>query len=240
MLVVCYVVIESEIHALVDCPHAEEICEGSKLIIRELWPLHQDLLLLLVDVFKFVEEDLFRLDLITLWSIWFDRNQIIHGKRGRTAAKVISWAEAYFEEVCDPQKAKENERTNQHVFKWIKPKLGWWKLNSHAAIDSLRGLVGFGFVIRNSEGKILVTGRKRVRLKALALVAEAMAIRFGTQVTKETGLFPCLVESNRLTLINVAKGNTCSFLEEGTLAQDLGDLVLPYYVDLFSFCIEKL
>lgn len=44
------------------------------------------------------------------------------------------------------------------IGKWEVPSVGWYKLTVDVAVDKVNGTVGYGAVMRNSDGHVMVVG----------------------------------------------------------------------------------
>ncbi|PON45635.1 Ribonuclease H-like domain containing protein [Parasponia andersonii] len=113
-------------------------------------------------------------------------------------------------------------------------------MSTDAALDVQNGLGGLGVVIRDCNGQIMVVAIKRVKIGSDALMVESLAIRFGLEIAKDSGLFPCLVELECLAAINLIKGITSLCLEAGLVIEDIRRLVAPHSLNLFSFVSQCL
>lgn len=69
---------------------------------------------------------------------------------------------------------------------WVPLREGCVKINTDTAILGNEE-VGLGVVIRDSSGKVLVMAVRRYQARWKALLAEAMAVRFGMQVARRHG-----------------------------------------------------
>ena len=75
---------------------------------------------------------------------------------------------------------------------WEKPKFGWVKCNVDAAVFASQGRIGFGCVIRNSEGCFLAAQCAGMAGSFGAREAEALGIREALNWIKEMR-FPCVI-----------------------------------------------
>ena len=94
----------------------------------------------------------------------------------------------------------------QDVVIWEPPQLGWFKLNTNVAVDVQNGKVSYGAGIRNHEGLVMLAETNFGNYCEDVAIAEAEAICFGIQLAKETGLFPLMIESDSLFVIQLIQG----------------------------------
>ncbi|KAL8547597.1 hypothetical protein ACS0TY_007062 [Phlomoides rotata] len=88
----------------------------------------------------------------------------------------------------------------QNSGKWTPPSPGRRKLNSDATIFK-DGTVGLGFVVRDEHGLVLMAGSKRCLSAGSSTLAEALALRFGLEKTREAGLGRVQLETDSETLV---------------------------------------
>ncbi|KAK4852517.1 hypothetical protein QYF36_024774 [Acer negundo] len=76
-------------------------------------------------------------------------------------------------------------------------------VNSDAAIDVSRGVVGIGLVIRNSEGCVMASSSQQLFASFSPMVAEAVAIQKGNQLAIDTGLVPLEMVSDAAVVVGL-------------------------------------
>lgn len=92
------------------------------------------------------------------------------------------------------------------IVKWIRPPMGWIKLNtdgSHNSVDS----IGAGGIIRDSNGKIMMAFAKYLGIGSSNL-AEAKAIIYGLQWCISHRFQSIILESDSLIIVNMIKGKS--------------------------------
>ncbi|KAL8469857.1 hypothetical protein ACS0TY_032640 [Phlomoides rotata] len=72
------------------------------------------------------------------------------------------------------------DKPKTHRTSWGPPPAGTYKLNSDAAIFA-DGTVGFGFVIQDANGLVILAGSKRCRAWGNSTLVEALALRYNIQ-----------------------------------------------------------
>lgn len=88
-----------------------------------------------------------------------------------------------------------SERTGSQL-RWTKPDRGWVKVNVDAALDRKDGRMGFGIILRDHEGKVLVAKSIAWVGSLDSLAAEAMAAYFGVIVGHEQGVQHLILEGD--------------------------------------------
>ncbi|KAL5865476.1 hypothetical protein ACOSQ3_002990 [Xanthoceras sorbifolium] len=86
--------------------------------------------------------------------------------------------------------------------RWKAPSPGWYKVNSDAAVDSVRKRVGLGVVIRDCQGQVMAALSQVYPLLVSLEIAEAMAIRRGIQLVSELVLSPFGLESDASSVVS--------------------------------------
>ncbi|KAL5842014.1 hypothetical protein ACOSQ3_012617 [Xanthoceras sorbifolium] len=92
---------------------------------------------------------------------------------------------------------------------WSPPAAGCWKINMDAAIDSARGGVGVGIIVRNHLGQL----------------AEGVAMLLGICFTAESGLCPASLESDATVVVSAF----------GLILHDIISAVNRFHISSISF-----
>ncbi|KAK3211119.1 hypothetical protein Dsin_015825 [Dipteronia sinensis] len=111
----------------------------------------------------------------------------------------------------------------QHI-RWKAPMVGMYKLNKDAALDMRQLCVGMGLAIRDHAGNVMATSAQRIDASFTPQLAEAIAILRGLQFAIETGLFPILVESDALEVVNLVNSASEISADFGLVVCDIKDL----------------
>ncbi|XP_059455112.1 uncharacterized protein LOC132185342 [Corylus avellana] len=102
--------------------------------------------------------------------------------------------------------------------RWGKPARGWMKVNVDSALNKKEGKMGFGLVMRDHEGRVIVA-KSIVRLgKWDSAAAEALAAYFGVISGHEQGVQQLILEGD-------AKQITEAIKDEGQNLSLLGQLI---------------
>ncbi|KAK2637132.1 hypothetical protein Ddye_031924 [Dipteronia dyeriana] len=107
--------------------------------------------------------------------------------------------------------------------KWKPPAEGLFKINTDAAINGSLGHVGIGIIIRDSAGHVMASSSPQS--------AEAVAILRGLQLARDSGLWPCSIESDALSVVMLMNSKAIPCAEIGLAIQDILSLV-----DKLSIC----
>ncbi|KAL5865147.1 hypothetical protein ACOSQ3_002661 [Xanthoceras sorbifolium] len=131
--------------------------------------------------------------LVAVWLVWRQRNLFVH-----SAGKALCddfWSRAG--DLCAEfakagASAPVSPFVSGAVKAWLPPITGVFKVNVDATIDSSSSRFGVGVII-------LAVGR-------CAECAEVRAILDGFLLAADWGLFPLLMESNALNIVNLCNG----------------------------------
>ncbi|XP_019189724.1 PREDICTED: uncharacterized protein LOC109184133 isoform X2 [Ipomoea nil] len=93
--------------------------------------------------------------------------------------------------------------SSAEVVKWLKPPDGWYKLNVDAALDNNNSKMGFGFVLRDSNGLFKATGMIPWQGLHGPDEAEAIGIREALKWLKLQSLDRICIESDCAKVIHV-------------------------------------
>ncbi|TXG48983.1 hypothetical protein EZV62_024858 [Acer yangbiense] len=103
-----------------------------------------------------------------------------------------------------------------------------FKINTDAALDIQENYVGIAVVIRNFQGKVMLSFCKNFQACYSPQIAEALAVVEGLRLAKNGGFFPAVLESDALMVVR----DICNKV---SLSSEVG-LVLD---DILHFCRES-
>lgn len=118
--------------------------------------------------------------------------------------------------------------------KWSKPENGWKKLNIDAALDMLNRRVGFGFVLRDEDGRFLAA--KEVPRPGLTRAdeAEVMGMKEALKWLKEINIDGVQIETYCIKTVNNMNNNS-SLSYFDLLLNDVRQLAKGFSMLSFSF-----
>lgn len=147
---------------------------------------------------------------LMLWRVWFLRNDAVHCHGKNSVCGSVQFLQHYAETLlltrqkADDPKGKQiaqhmgqqkpnsdKELKKEHKQHWKPPPVGWAKINVDGAFTVEDGRCGLGIVIRNSEGKVLLSSWRFIRQCRTAEEAEVMACCEGLKLA-------CALVANRL------------------------------------------
>ena len=95
---------------------------------------------------------------VVWWRIWFRRNSLLHGKGWIPAADVLDWAGDFLQSYRTAMVSISSKMVvEKPVARWMAHPQGVFKINTDAALDFNNKTAGFGVVIRDSLGRVLMS-----------------------------------------------------------------------------------
>ena len=88
---------------------------------------------------------------VIAWSLWNNRNSVIHGGHSKGKEGFIKLVAGYVEEIKS-EKTTQRRVHSGAAQKWTPPKKGWYKVNTDGAVLREAGCCGIGVVVRNEKG----------------------------------------------------------------------------------------
>ncbi|XP_031108704.1 uncharacterized protein LOC116013195 [Ipomoea triloba] len=118
---------------------------------------------------------------------------------------------------------------------WVPPPTGTLKCNVDAMIND--GVVGFGAVLRDHEGKFVAACGGRLNCAIDPYVAEAMAVKEALTWLKNRGTFLVIIESDCLNVCNGFNSASLDYSYVGLIikqckliARDMRDIVVRHVI----------
>ncbi|KAK1372455.1 hypothetical protein POM88_028648 [Heracleum sosnowskyi] len=108
---------------------------------------------------------------------------------------MLDWASNFFYDYWE-KSAKKVFKNNSQSVKWSAPPPGMLAVNVDATMCKNAGVCSSGVVIRDHEGKVLVSKGVFVEKPLLPLTAELLAIKERIILIKERELWNCIVLSD--------------------------------------------
>ncbi|KAL5783297.1 hypothetical protein ACOSP7_008326 [Xanthoceras sorbifolium] len=229
----CNVAVESVLHSLWLCRSLAE----SKAAIPFLASLHLpaagsflDFILACFSILIVHEMELL---LVLLWQFWFRRNLAVHSISLLSVEDTVGWSERFLVDF-QAAVAVPSVRCDLVVERWLAPSPGWVKINSDVAVDVRGRRLGFGVVIRDCTGKVLVSYTSLLLGLFSSDIGEALAILLGLRLAIDMGLSTVCVESDAASVVKQLSSQVSSCSDIGLILDDILSLVVNFAALSFS------
>lgn len=148
---------------------------------------------------------------ITLWKIWKARNQTVFKKASFNPIYIAGTIAEFIEEynLANQPLSKSNMRNDPE--RWKAPNVAAMKINVDAGCFD-NGTIGWGFLVRNFEGKVSFTATKREKIRVSPLLAEVLGLRWCLQWAQEQHYKELIIETDSEIVVNCLYGlskNAC-------------------------------
>ncbi|POO01051.1 hypothetical protein TorRG33x02_032340 [Trema orientale] len=169
---------------------------------------------------------------VTLWSLWKERNNVKHGSRGRRPNKVQESAGRFLHEFQQTRLKVDGAllpKNRPVCDKWKCPLAGHLKLNVDAAIDSTSNSIGVGGVLKDNNGNVIDALGYAAHMLESDCLSAVMAANAKVGLSTEA----ILIGDIQSLFLDCQVGS-CSFVarESNTMAHTLAKL---YFKDDFMF-----
>ena len=193
---------KTDIHAVLDCPLASRIWAGCGLA-ESLWNFKfRSLFGCILQASKVLNQDAFGDFLAVMWECWDARNRFIFKFPDRDLQTLGRRAIAFVQSYRDHAASGDVSGPTPHPSTWSPPGSGFMKLNFDAGFISDIS-TGWGFVLRDHDGNIILAGSKLSQSFGGATVEEARACLYGLRSAHAHGCRNIIIESDCLQLIQM-------------------------------------
>ncbi|KAL5742583.1 hypothetical protein ACOSP7_011960 [Xanthoceras sorbifolium] len=165
--------------------------------------------------------------LVLLWRFWFRRNHAVHSAPLLSVEDTVGWSERFLVDF-QAAVAVPSVRCELVVERWRAPSPGWFKINSDVAVDVRGRRLGFGVVIRDYTGKVLVSYTSLLLGLFSSDIGEALAILRGLRLAIDMGLSTVCVESDAASVVKQLSSRVSSCSDIGLILDDILSLVVNF------------
>ncbi|KAF5471964.1 hypothetical protein F2P56_008721 [Juglans regia] len=204
---ICELEEETVAHALWDCESARDVWSQCTKSIQKRHFSHMDFLEIFEAIAKGMSFECIQEFVMVAKQIWWRRNEFIFNQRFRHPNQVAMVANQNIRMMKDleMQKNDSSALSNSNLVIWQPPPIPFYKLNWDAAVDKIRAKVGIGIVVRDCEGRIIATMRRKQSLLPLPSLAEAYGPLLAVEFALDLGLTKTIFEGDSLQTVQALK-----------------------------------
>jgi ribonuclease HI len=161
-----------------------------------------------------------------LYNWWNERNSVREGEKRRQAAHIagLSWKQAMeIENLHKPMQQESGVR--RRMRKWQRPQAGKLKINVDGAFRELDKNGGWGYVIRDEDGRVIHSGSGRQRYACNAMQMELRACIEGVKAARELGIGEIILETDAALVVEALLHNAFSLSMVGGVVHELKELL---------------
>nr|POE52452.1 hypothetical protein CFP56_74007 [Quercus suber] len=145
---------------------------------------------------------------VTLASaLWYNRNEVRHGKIKKSAMAFVQWSRQYL---------RESQAANQVVSSPVVPRVvGWsppptarYKVNIDGSVFSAQKCAGVGVMIKDSNGQVIAALSRNFNEPLGALEVEAKAFEVSLEFACDVGVQDFILKGDSLVVYNALCGSS--------------------------------
>ncbi|XP_042972996.1 uncharacterized protein LOC122304797 [Carya illinoinensis] len=125
------------------------------------------------------------------------------------------------------EKQRENQTSPTKMIRtvWKPPSPGYLKVNVNAAVDSKRGKVGIGVVVRDFRGEVHVVVAVPRQVTKSASAAESLAMLHATLLCSELGIKQVPLEGDAKVVVEAINSSSYNSSWDGQVIEDIKAVV---------------
>ncbi|KAL5843786.1 hypothetical protein ACOSQ4_009744 [Xanthoceras sorbifolium] len=223
----CDAAVESVLHSLWLCSSLAESKAAVPFLASLRLPAAGSFLDFILACFSSLLVHEMELLLVLLWRFWFRRNHAVHSAPLLSVEDTVGWSERFLVDF-QAAVAVPSVRCELVVERWRAPSPGWFKINSDVAVDVRGRRLGFGVVIRDYTGKVLVSYTSLLLGLFSSDIGEALAILRGLRLAIDMGLSTVCVESDAASVVKQLSSRVSSCSDIGLILDDILSLVVNF------------
>ncbi|KAK3224903.1 hypothetical protein Dsin_004765 [Dipteronia sinensis] len=146
---------------------------------------------------------------------------------------VISWSISFLEDyrLAQGKISSTSQSLGEVSVKWCKPDVGFYKINTDAAINGKSQK--FGCCGRNSSQLVAASSVQCISACLSPQAAEASAILMGFHVVVEANLLPVVLESDAKWVVESINDIRPSYTDIGIIFTDIVDVMSEFSISCF-------
>ncbi|KAH7566475.1 hypothetical protein JRO89_XS08G0169600 [Xanthoceras sorbifolium] len=223
----CDAAVESVLHSLWLCRSLAESKAAVPFLASLRLPAEGSFLDFILTCFSILLVHEMELLLVLLWRFWFRRNRAVHSAPLLSVEDTVGWSERYLVDF-QAAVAVSRVRCDLVVERWLAPNPGWVKINADVAVDVRGRRLGFGVVLRDCTGKVLVSYTSLLLGLFSSDIGEALAILLGLHLAIDMGLSTVCVESDAASVVKQLSSRVTSCSDIGLILDYILSLVVNF------------
>jgi ribonuclease HI len=166
--------------------------------------------------------------------IWLRRNSVVHGVVFVLPNEVIRSATSF---IVEYREAMEKERLvvdidrtpcSSAVVRWKPPLPGCLKINWDTARDSHSRSIGFGLLVRNSNGLIYATGSLSMRTLMDPVAVKAFVALRALEFCRSRGYSNIMLEGDSLEVVKSINNSGLNWTRIGPIVSDIKEVMRSF------------
>uniref|UniRef100_A0A803QCM2 RNase H type-1 domain-containing protein n=1 Tax=Cannabis sativa TaxID=3483 RepID=A0A803QCM2_CANSA len=204
---------ESVGHALFSCKHARHVWKIVGFSFKNKAAVSMKIEDFLFQISECYTKSELETIFCTMWSIWSDRNNVIHGKLPQQPTVIYAKAQNFLNNYKSTQllylhAGLSPAATPSTCKAWTPPPPTCLKLNVDAAFDEGRNKIGFGAIIRDSNGKVRASMSHPINGCCQPQEMEAKGLFYSLKWARQFNFKVDMVETDSLILANALRKST--------------------------------
>jgi hypothetical protein len=209
MCVICGMGVEDDHHALVGCTLARALREE----LRSVWSLPSEEVFMvngkewLLHLLSNSSAEMRPKVIFLLWRAWHHRNNIVHGDGKASISAYVSFLANYLTSFSAAQLGSQSSTCDIGTH-WTAPEVGSLKANVDAGWDAHSKDAGLGIIVRDWQGKTILSEWKFIPNCGSAEEAEILACLEGLKHLINLRQWPAVIESDCLRAVQALTTNS--------------------------------
>ena len=210
---------ESDHHLFLDCPFSKDVLESlifsSVPISLPSAEASSSFVDYLCSIKYVCGSHQMRIIAVFWWFIWYARNQLVFRQDPISPRSVVEMIKTFMNKLNKVEMARCGEdlissspvcghSAGRDAVAWVRPPAQFAKLNIDGSVLK-NGSASYGFVLRDDEGKVLLSGASSIPPDLSILVAEAWGLREGIRGALFLGVKNIIIEGDNLSVIQAIK-----------------------------------
>lgn len=175
---------------------------------------------------------------MVLWCLWRNRNEVLWNGKVQQPASLLNLAGSFLHQWTVAQGSLvygSLPGADEGLFRWVKPRPGFFKCNFDGAIFSGSNRLGFGWVVRDDSGSLVAAGQGSLAGPSNPELAEALGCKEALSWLKARSMSKVVIESDAFNLVQ-ALNSTVSYPGPlGLVLDDCKELCLAIDVSRIRF-----